>query len=68
LECLAEFHGAWLLETLESKSDAPSPYRFMADFFDPNLSERWSNPSDRAHKTFIVLAYLDSLDHPAYIS
>ena len=65
LECLAEFQGACLLE---SAYGCQSPYRLMADFFDPDLSDRWANPSDRAHKTFIVLAYLDCLDHPAYIS
>ncbi len=33
----------------------------MADFFDPCVGERWRNPDDRAHKMFIVLAYLDHL-------
>jgi hypothetical protein len=37
------------------------PYRLMADFFDPSVSERWRHPDDRAHKMFIVLAYLDRL-------
>jgi len=59
LECLAEFQGACLLE--EEYSVACHPYRLMADFFDPCNSERWRNPDDRAHKMFIVLAYLDHL-------
>jgi hypothetical protein len=59
LECLAEFQGACVLE--EESSVACQPYRLMADFFDPSVCERWRNPDDRAHKTFIVLAYLDQL-------
>ena len=59
LECLAEFQGSWLLE--EEYSVACQPYRLMADFFDPALGERWRNPDERAHKMFIVLAYLDHL-------
>lgn len=59
LECLAEFQGACVLE--KEFSVACQPYRLMADFFDPSASERWRNPDDRAHKMFIVLAYLDLL-------
>jgi hypothetical protein len=59
LECLAEFQGACVLE--EEFSVACHPYRLMADFFDPSVSERWRHPDDRAHKMFIVLAYLDRL-------
>jgi len=59
LECLAEFQGACVLE--EEFSVACHPYRLMADFFDPVVSERWSHPDDRAHKMFVVLAYLDRL-------
>jgi hypothetical protein len=59
LECLAEFQGAWLLE--EEYSVACHPYRLMADFFDPMWGDRWRNPDERAHKMFIVLAYLDHL-------
>jgi hypothetical protein len=59
LECLAEFQGACVLE--EEFSVTCNPYRLMADFFDPSLCERWRNPDDRAHKMFIVLAYLDQL-------
>lgn len=59
LECLAEFQGACVLEA--ESTVACHPYRLMADFFDPFGSERWNNPDDRAHKTFIVLEYLDHL-------
>ena len=59
LECLAEFQGACVLE--EEFSVACQPYRLMADFFDPSVCERWGNPDDRAHKMFVVLAYLDQL-------
>ena len=59
LECLAEFQGACVLE--EEFSVACQPYRLMADFFDPSVCERWRNPDDRAHKMFVVLAYLDQL-------
>ena len=59
LECLAEFQGACLLE--EEYSVACNPYRLMADFFDPCVCDRWNNPDDRAHKMFIVLAWLDHL-------
>jgi hypothetical protein len=57
LQCLAEFHGAWLIEAELSKTC--NPYRLMADFFDPTLSDRWNNPDIRAHRTFVVLAWLD---------
>jgi len=33
----------------------------MADFFNPSVCDRWRNPDDRAHKMFVVLAYLDRL-------
>ena len=56
LECLAEFQGACLLEM----SDKPvNPYRMLAEFFDPAVSERWRNCEDRAHKTFVVLSWLE---------
>ena len=59
LECLAEFQGSCVLE--EEFSVACQPYRLMADFFDPSVSERWRNPDDRTHKMFVVLAFLDLL-------
>lgn len=58
LECLAEFQGACVLEEFTVARHA---YRLMSDFFDPSVSERWQNPDDRAHKMFVVLAYLDHL-------
>lgn len=63
LECLAEFQGACLLEA--EYSLLFNAYRLMGEFFDPRVSERWQNPADRAHKTFVVLAWLDKLDCPA---
>ena len=57
LECLAEFQGACVLEA--QCLSAFSPYRFLPDFFDPKTSERWQNAEDRAHKTFVVLAWLE---------
>ena len=56
LKCLAEFQGACLLESLVN---TPSPYRVLPEFFDSAFSERWPSPEDRAHKTFIVLEWLD---------
>ena len=59
LECLAEFQGACVLEAEFSATH--NPYRLMADFFDPAICDRWRSPGDRAHKTFVVLAWLDHL-------
>lgn len=56
LECLAEFQGACLLEMSEKPAN---PYRMLAEFFDPAVSERWRNCEDRAHKTFVVLSWLE---------
>src|ERR1700691_6539247 len=56
LECLAEFQGACLLEMTEAPT---TPYRMLAEFFDPAVSEGWRNCEDRAHKTFIVLSWLE---------
>ena len=57
LECLAEFQGACMLE--EQVFRNVNPYRLMAEFFDPNVSDRWVSPDNRAHKTFVVLAWLE---------
>lgn len=57
LECLAEFQGACMLE--EQVIRYVNPYRLMAEFFDPNVSDRWVNADNRAHKTFVVLAWLE---------
>lgn len=59
LECLAEFHGAWVLEAEYSHN--VNPYRLMADFFDPTSSDRWQNPDVRSHRTFVVLEWLDHI-------
>jgi hypothetical protein len=56
LECLAEFQGACLLEMTDQ---AVNPYRMLAEFFDPRVSDRWRNSEDRAHKTFVVLSWLE---------
>jgi hypothetical protein len=60
LECLAEFHGACILEAGYSANY--NSYRLISDFFDPAVSDRWRNPDDRAHKMFIVLAWLDQVE------
>ena len=62
LECLAEFQGACLLEMPEASDPTAkpvNPYRMLAEFFDPAVSERWRNCEDRAHKTFVVLSWLE---------
>jgi hypothetical protein len=40
-----------------------SPYRLLPYFFDPCASDRWRDPDDRAHKTFVVLAWLEYLEN-----
>jgi hypothetical protein len=63
LECLADFEGALTLETsLFGENGVPNaaiPYRLLPLFFDHSTSERWQNSDDRAHKTFIALAWLE---------
>ena len=54
LECVAEFEGASTLDSLDFH-----PYRLLPQFFDPAWTERWPNADDCAHKTFILLAWLD---------
>ncbi len=39
-----------------------SPYRLLPCFFDPGASDRWRDADDRAHKTFVVLAWLEYLE------
>jgi hypothetical protein len=56
LECIAEFQGACIID---SEFSGFGEYRLLTEFFDANLCERWRNPSERAHKTFVVLAWLD---------
>jgi hypothetical protein len=66
LGCLAEFQGACALEAQEFVPC--NPYRLLPEFFDPFTSERWRNADDRAHKTFIVLAWLEhSREIPAAV-
>ncbi len=62
LECLAEFQGACALEAQDSCSF--NPYNLLNDFFNPAICERWTNPDDRAHKTFVVLAWLEHSTQP----
>ena len=57
LECLAEFEGACVLEAQDLRS--LNPYNLLGDFFDPQVSNHWHNADDRAHKTFVVLAWLE---------
>lgn len=57
LECLAEFEGACVLEAQDV--DSFSPYSLLCDFFDSMTGDRWHNADDRAHKTFVVLAWLE---------
>jgi hypothetical protein len=59
LACIAEFHGACMLEASEGKY--VSAYRFLPSFFDLCPSGRWRNADDRAHKTFVVLTWLEYL-------
>lgn len=66
LECLAEFEGAHALETIESPGI--SRYRLLAEFFDPSTSDRWSNSEDRAHKTFVLLAWTEHVHRTATVS
>ena len=56
LECLADFQGALILE---SQGGRVSAYRLMEDFFHPDQPGQWNSPSERTHKSFIVLTYLD---------
>ena len=63
LECLAEFEGACTLEGIHSaeiqRPECFNHYRLLATFFDPSNLDRWQNADDCAHKTFIVLAWLE---------
>jgi len=61
LECLAEFHGAWTLEA--EASGHSNPYRVMEEFFSASCRQRWQSPEIRAHRWFVVLAWLDQLQY-----
>jgi len=56
LQCIAEFQGACIIEAEFSGS---SEYRMLAEFFDASFGDRWPDGCERAHKTFVVLAWLD---------
>lgn len=56
LECLADFQGAVIIE-LQLRS--VSAYRLMEDFFHTNPSSLWKSSEERAHKSYLVLTYLD---------
>ncbi len=56
LRCIAEFHGACIIE---SELPGNGEYRMLAEFFDAAFGDRWPDAGERAHKTFIVLAWLD---------
>ena len=60
LECLAEFQGSCILEAAEGRGEV-NPYRLLSLFFDPAVSDRWRNPAHRAHKTFVVISWLEIL-------
>jgi hypothetical protein len=66
LECLAEFQGACVLEALDLCSF--NPYNLLGDFFDPQICDRWGNADDRAHKTFVVLAWLELLTRRRHVA
>jgi hypothetical protein len=57
LECVADFEGARVLEAQGSRF--VNPYNLLGEFFDPRVSDRWQNAEDRAHKTFVVLAWIE---------
>ena len=59
LQCIAEFQGSCILE---SSLATVSPYRVIEDFFDPQISDRWCNAGERAHKIFVVISWLDQLN------
>jgi hypothetical protein len=63
LECLAEFEGAVALES--QLTETCNGYRLVEEFFEPAKSERWLNSEARAHKTFLVLAWLENSRHTA---
>jgi hypothetical protein len=70
LECLADFEGACTLEAdnCPDWSNGLNQYRLLPAFFDYSASERWQNPDDRAHKTFIVLTWVEFLANSLRIS
>jgi hypothetical protein len=57
LECLAEFEGACALEAQDLCF--VNQYHLLGEFFDPLICDHWQNADDRAHKTFVVLAWIE---------
>jgi hypothetical protein len=56
LQCIAEFQGACIIE---SEFSGHGEYRMLEEFFDAVFRDRWPDACDRAHKTCVVLAWLD---------
>lgn len=56
LECLADFQGAVIIE---SQLRPVSAYRLMEEFFHTSSASVWKSSDERAHKSFLVLTYLD---------
>jgi hypothetical protein len=56
LECIAEFQGAYVLES--SSGRKANPYHLIHDFFNTIDSERWNGEDDRACKTLLMLAWV----------
>jgi len=56
LECLAEFEGAMAMETWEFPGI--SPYEILMEFF-ADWGCRTNNEDDLAHKTCVVLSWLE---------
>ena len=57
LECLAEFEGACIIESLSVPQ--VNPYEILMSFFGVSDSSRPNNPDDMAHKTCVLLKWLD---------
>ena len=57
LECLAEFEGACMIESLFSPR--VNPYEILINFFGLPDSSRTGNDDDAAHKTCILLKWLE---------
>lgn len=56
LECLADFQGALILE---SQTGSVSAYRLMEEFFQQKLSLQCKSAEEKAHKSYVLLTYLD---------
>ena len=56
LQCIAEFQGASILEAGPAQY---SEYRLLTKFFGAESAGRWPDAAERAHKTFVLLTWLD---------